>query len=77
LWAAYNAAFSGPHGEIVLLDLVGRHFVVSDPFVPGCPEQTAHNLGEREVVLRMMGILKMDHRAIIKIMQEKQVARYV
>jgi hypothetical protein len=62
----YQRVFSGPEGQEVLDDLIRTHHVMSTTF-DGDPTKTIFREGERNVVLRILGILKMDS----KILQER------
>lgn len=55
----YQSVFAGPNGKAVLDDLMKNHHILSNTFT-GDANQTIFNEGERNVVLRIMSILKLN-----------------
>ncbi len=62
----YQRVFSGPEGQEVLDDLMRTHHMMGTTF-DGDTTKTIFREGERNVVLRILGILKTD----TKWMQER------
>lgn len=60
---AYQEVFSGPTGEIVLEDLMKNHHFLGTTF-DGDATKTVFREGERNVVLRILAMLKMDARVL-------------
>ncbi len=60
---AYQSVFSGPEGELVLEDLIKTHHLLGSTF-DGDTTKTVFREGERNVVLRILKILKMDARML-------------
>ncbi len=62
----YQQVFNSPEGQEVLKDLMNAHHVLSSTF-DGDIRKTIFREGERNVVLRILSILKMD----VQQMQER------
>jgi hypothetical protein len=62
----YQQVFSGPDGEAVLNDLMKTHYIVGSTF-DGDVNKALFREGERNVVLRILSMLKMD----VKLIQER------
>lgn len=56
---AYHKVFSGPEGELVLSDLMKTHYMLGSTF-DGDTTKIIFREGERNVVLRILKLLKMD-----------------
>lgn len=56
---AYQNIFNSPDGQTVLADLMNAHGMLSSSF-SGDPLKTVFKEGERNVVLRILTILKTD-----------------
>jgi hypothetical protein len=54
----YKKVFESPLGKKVLLDMMRAHKITSSTFVPNDINSTLLNEGERNVVLRILAILK-------------------
>jgi len=57
--ACYQAIFSSEDGKKVLYDLMRTHYIISSTFSKD-PYETALKEGERNTVLRILSILKID-----------------
>lgn len=75
---AYYEVFSTEKGKVVLHDLMKSCFVMNDPFEPGHPDQTAHNLGRQSVLKRILLTLNTDPEEYQKFMDaiNKEGNRY-
>lgn len=68
----YQKVFSTKQGREVLYDLMRGNFMIDrSPFVPGSPDTTAYNCGQRDVVVRILEILKMDPNDFIELEREE------
>lgn len=63
---AYQEVFAGPQGQIVLEDLMRTHFILGPTFSKDVHEMVLRE-GERNVILRILSLLKMD----AKLLQER------
>lgn len=63
LLSAYQNIFKSPDGELVLKDLMRTHGILSNIF-KGDVNNMLISEGERNVVLRILSILKIDMNAI-------------
>lgn len=71
--AAYKEVFSSPLGQVVLEDMMSTHYIQNTTF-DGDSAKLIFREGERNVVLRILGLLKMDVKAIkerIKLHEEE------
>ena len=66
----YKAVFGTEEGKKVLYDLMASHHVVSPVMVKGDSHDTAFKEGERNVVLRIMSILKIDPEELLQKIEE-------
>ena len=57
---AYQRVFNTPEGELVLQDLMKTHHFLGTTFDGDNVRKTIFREGERNVVLRILAILKMD-----------------
>jgi len=58
---SYQKVFRGPDGERVLYDLMSKHWILSSTKVQDTdPYELAFREGERNVVLRIMSLLKVN-----------------
>jgi hypothetical protein len=57
--ACYQAIFSSEDGKKVLYDLMRTHYIIGSTFSKD-PYETALKEGERNTVLRILSILKID-----------------
>lgn len=62
----YKSVFNTKEGEIVLADLMATHFWTEMTLVPGAPDISNFNLGQREVVRRVLELLRADPEELIK-----------
>lgn len=53
----YKQTFSGEHGSYVLNDLMQQHFIVSNTYNKD-PLEMAYNEGQRNVLLRILKLVK-------------------
>lgn len=60
---AYQSVFSGKEGQEVLEDLIKTHYVLGTTF-DGDATKIIFREGERNVVLRILSLLKMDAKVI-------------
>lgn len=58
--SAYQSVFGTPSGEKVLADLMATHYFAGSTFDPKHPELTVFREGERNVVLRIAKMLKLN-----------------
>lgn len=65
----YQSVFSGPEGEKVLFDLMRTHHVIGSSFSKD-PYETAFKEGERNVILRILTIMKTDVETLKKRIEE-------
>jgi hypothetical protein len=73
LISQYKRLFSTSDGKAVLHDLMlGHHYLNSSTFVPGDPYQSAKNEGSREVVIKIIAILKMDPEKLNEFVTEQE-----
>ncbi len=63
LMSAYQNIFKSPQGELVLKDLMYSHSILSNTY-SGDVNQMLIREGERNVILRLLSILKIDINAI-------------
>lgn len=66
---SYQSVFSTAEGEKVLYDLMKEHHFISSTFSKD-PVEMALQEGERNVVLRILSILKVDVEALNKKIEE-------
>lgn len=57
---SYRKLFATDEGQIVLSDLMRTHWMMGSTFVPGKPDEVALREGERNVVLRILKMLRTD-----------------
>ena len=62
--SAYQGFFNSPEGQLVLEDMMKAHYVNQSTVFDGDFTKAILREGERNVVLRILGILKMDVKAI-------------
>jgi len=63
LMSAYQNIFRSPQGEIVLKDLMSTHGILTNTYKGNVNDMLVKE-GERNVVLRLLSILKIDINAI-------------
>jgi hypothetical protein len=68
----YQKTFNDPIGKKVLYDMMQEHFMLKSTFVKNDTHATAMHEGERNVVLRLMTILKMDPKQIEQKISESE-----
>jgi hypothetical protein len=61
---AYQTFFELPEGQIILEDLMRTHYINRSTIFDGDFSKAVLREGERNVVLRILEILKMDVKAI-------------
>jgi hypothetical protein len=66
---SYQATFSTTDGEKVLFDLMKEHYVTGSTFSK-CPQEMALREGERNVVLRILTIMKINVDDLAKKIEE-------
>lgn len=62
---AYDQVFKSPAGQIVLLDMMKQHGILSSTFKGDINDMLIKE-GERNCVLRILHILKMDVKEILE-----------
>lgn len=60
----YRRTFESPHGKKVLYDLMRASNMLSVSHVRGDPYETAFREGERNMVIRILQVLKMDPKKL-------------
>lgn len=65
VYQAYQAVFNSPNGTKVLLDLMQVHHMMSSTFNDNI-NQTLIREGERNAVLRILSILKIDVAGLLE-----------
>jgi hypothetical protein len=63
--ASYQATFNSPDGKKVLYDLIKNHNILNSTFSKD-PNEMILKEGERNVVLRIMSILKIDPAKLLE-----------
>ncbi len=66
----YKAFWNTPEGRKVLEDMILHHNVMSSSFVKDDPYETAFKEGERNVILRILSIIKINPKKMIKLIEE-------
>lgn len=62
---SYQKVFRGVDGEKVLFDLMEKHYVLNSTIAPGVdPNLVLVREGERNVVLRILALLKVNPRQL-------------
>ena len=56
----YKQVFSTQAGKRVLADMMSSHYMFTATFAPQDPHMTSIREGERNVILRLLSILKKD-----------------
>jgi hypothetical protein len=72
----YKQVFNSAAGQRVLQDLMQSHHMLSSSFNPTNSNETAFREGERNVVLRIFSILKIDPADLRKKIEERQENDY-
>lgn len=70
---AYRDTFESPQGKKVLLNLISTHGVMTSTFDKD-PQLAAFKEGERNVVLRILSLLKADPQQIRNLIRESDDA---
>ena len=68
----YRAFFKSKHGEKVLYDLMKTHNFFTCTFVKGDRDEMLIKEGERNVVLRILSILKIDPQKLEQMMKKEE-----
>lgn len=71
LIAQYQKTFDSPHGQVVLRDLMKVNFILSPTIHEQNSDLTLVHEGQRNAILRIMTILKMDAAAILGTIEEE------
>lgn len=66
LLSHYKSVFESKSGKIVLADLMETHFYNATTLVPGNSDVTFFNEGQREVVRRLLVLLRIDPELLLK-----------
>lgn len=64
--AQYRSVFGTPAGKAVLMDMMKSNHVLDSTFVPGDPCLTALREGERNAVLKVLTILKINPEKVLE-----------
>lgn len=56
----YQSVFGNKEGQMVLTDLIKAHHVLQPTYVRGDTHESAFKEGERNVVLRIFSMMKID-----------------
>ncbi len=70
--ADYKSVFTSDKGQLVLADLMRTHYVMSSTY-DSDPTLTALREGERNVVLRILAMLKVDVEELYKRIEALEV----
>ncbi len=70
----YKLVFNSPHGQRVLMDMMKNHRMLSSSF-DSDPLKMALYEGERNVVLRILSMLKIDIQELHKRIEENSNER--
>lgn len=69
----YKKVFNTHDGKAVLYDLMRGNYILNrTTHVPGDPYSTARNEGQRDVVLRILSVLKMDPEQFLKLLEAQE-----
>jgi len=66
----YKATFLEGRGQKVLHDMMRAHFMMATTYVKGDPYESAMREGERQVIIRILSILKVDLKKLEKHIKE-------
>jgi hypothetical protein len=66
----YKRTFASEQGKRVLHDLIATHFVMNATYTKGDPMGMAFKEGQRQVVLRIMTMMKMDPEEVERVIKE-------
>lgn len=69
--AMYKQLFNSPEGKVVLLDLMRVHYMITSTF-DSDPALAAMREGERNVVLRILAMMKVDTAELFKQIEEAE-----
>ncbi len=68
----YKEIFNTPGGKRVLWDLMQEHYVIAPTF-DGCEAlEMAYREGQRNVVLRILQLMKIDVRKLAEALEERE-----
>lgn len=67
----YKKVFSSADGQAVLKNLCLVNYIGGSTFVPGYPDVTAKNEGQRDAILRILLITKMDPEQLLQAIDEE------
>lgn len=67
----FQAIFSGPEGQNVLMHICEQGFVFKSTHVTGDPCSTAFNEGKRELALKILKFVHRDHAELVKMVEQK------
>lgn len=66
----YKRTFSSEQGQRVLMDLISAHHVMGSTYVKGDAIDMAFREGQRQVILRIMTIMKYEPDQVAKTIRE-------
>jgi hypothetical protein len=72
LISQYQAVFTSPEGKAVLKDLISVNFVLDSTFAGGDTNLAHLREGQRNVVLRILTILKIDPAKFLEQSNERE-----
>lgn len=67
----YKHVFMTPRGQKVLWDLMKEHFIISPTFHENAMEM-AYREGQRNTILRILALLKIDTKKLLDKVEEEQ-----
>ncbi len=68
----YHQVFGSQAGKRILYDMMREHKMLSTSFSPGDPQVTAFNEGGRNVIVRLLGILKTSPEQLRQHIEESE-----
>lgn len=68
----YQYTFGTEQGKRVLLDLMRAHHILSPSYINNDPHETSFREGERNVILRILGIVNIDNAKLKELMKEEE-----
>lgn len=73
----YQRVFGSSEGRDVLHDMMKSNFVLRSTFVPGDAQATAYQEGQRESVLAILNMLKLDPSQFLNVVNENKEGTHV
>lgn len=69
---AYRRIFNSPEGQLILRDMMKASGFTRTNYVPGSFDATAHNEGQRAMVLRCAKMAHIDEAKLIELLLQQQ-----